>query len=159
MTESTISLIISIVSVIISIITALYNYYCNRFNIKISNKKITTFVNRSDKFVFFTCSIDNRSRHFISINNLFLVYDKRKSYSLSNKVQLGSTEGEILGKKYKFEKDSTILPVKLSSYDSVLSTFLFPINTDNEIKIKKIEILTSRGKKKYILMKNITLNR
>lgn len=153
MTKSTISLIISILSVIISIITALYNYYCNRFNIKISNKKITTFVDRSGKFVFFTCSIDNRSRHFISINNILLVYDKRKSYSLSNKVQLGSTEGEILGRKYKFEKYSTILPIKLSSYDSVLSTFLFPVNTDNGIKIKKIEILTSRGKKKIRLNK------
>ncbi len=92
MTKSTISLIISI-------ITALYNFHCNRFNIKISNKKIATFVDRNDKFVFFACSIDNRSYYFISINNLFLVYDKRKSYSLSNEVHLGSTEGEILGIK------------------------------------------------------------
>lgn len=145
---------ISIISLLISILGAIYNYLCNHFNVKAKIQNFTYIDDSNQKYLLLDVDIDNRSRHFISINKIALKYNKNTYQALTKSIHLGKTEGTVFNQKYLLEKNSTELPLKLSSYDSFTATFIFPIDKIENIKLAKITIYSSRGKKRKILIMN-----
>lgn len=149
---------IAIISLLISIITFIYNYHCNKMNLKITYRN-SNFIDFNDyKYMIINCIIDNKSRHFISINNVYFIFNNQKFHCISEDILLGSTSKKVLGADVNYEESSHKLPYKIDSYDSFITSILFEVDTNFNIPDKlKIKFNTSRGVKK-LTIKNNTKN-
>lgn len=150
------SIIISIASFVISIITFIYNWYCNKLNLKIKIINCREIVDIAEMhLLIIDCYICNVSKNFVSIDNIS--FKNAKEYNaIRNDILLGGYSTKIFGQECSVEAKTSNLPVKLSSYDSINAKFIIPI-TDN-IKLKqnvKILFKTSRG----LVVRNNSINK
>lgn len=149
------AIIISIISLITSVITFIYNWYCNKLNLKIDVTRCYLTNDNQNSSLLIECHISNKSRNFISIDNVCL--EKAKCYdAIRQEIVLGSIGTVILNQECNQDFKTTILPIKLNSYDSINASFIIPIFDEVVINnTEKIIFKTSRG----LIIRNQTINK
>jgi len=133
-----------LLSFVASIIAVFYTWSSTkkRIEIEILNQHSYTEFPKYDYF-FIDCIIHNKSSNFISINDIFLLYNKNKIQSKSINLTLGEEGLDVLGYNYiSYKSKSRKLPFKLKPYDSIKTTLIF----DNcDCKNFSLLFRTSRG--------------
>lgn len=147
--------IISLVLSIISLIMSIYNFWKEMMHLKIEVSDIIIDKDDVTDVAMVRCIISNQSKNQINIHGIDLVDNGISHISLEQSVFICTIGVEIFNQKTEWRENSIQLPLKLNSYDSAVTTLIFPIPQKLELSNKsKIIFKTSRGKKKVNLNKN-----
>lgn len=141
--------IISLTLATLSLCLSLYNWCCERMNLKIHIGNSSIIDNDEfNKLIVIDCTVNNNSKNNITINSVETIVDNIRIKCVPNSVSLGSINLEIDNKTANWERTSADFPIKLTSYDSITASLIFPILKNTELpKTLNICFNTSRGKK------------
>lgn len=151
------TLIISAISIffsLVSLLLSIYNFCKELRHLKVEISKIDVTTDEYKNVLIVSCTIINNSKNNITINSINLLLNNEIYSSIENSIFLGYGDMQILNQEAKWENHSIQLPLKLSSYDSAVTSIVFPISKDTHIDNKiKVIFKTSRGKKKLSVSK------
>ena len=138
------SFFISLVSLFLSI----YNFLCECMHLKINIKNVSLLKNDGNNFLTIDSEISNCSKNNITIYSVEAIINKKHIESVRNVIKLSGVGVDIGDSRAEWNAISIEIPIRLTSYDSVIGFLLIPMPNDiNPTKNIRLCFKTSRGKK------------